>query len=98
MALLDQSGGKQTQWRDQIEIAANSGLAPDFKLSAINRMAVDRRRLHFVWRPGARDTVCGIDVFQRYLAAAPSRVTCPACLRIIGIATMLVGPQPTEST
>lgn len=51
-------------------------------------LAVNRRRLHWIWRPGARDTVCGSDVFGRFLANARVNVTCPQCIRVMGLAAI----------
>jgi hypothetical protein len=51
-------------------------------------IAVEHRRAHWVWRSASRDTVCGRDVFGKYLARTTAMVTCPSCVQVIGIATM----------
>jgi hypothetical protein len=61
-------------------------------------LAVAQRRLHWVWRPGARDTACGADTFGKYIANARFNVTCPACVRVIGIAALVGRSGPPEST
>lgn len=61
-------------------------------------LAVNQRRLHWVWRPGARDTACGMDVFGRYIANTRFNVTCQLCVRAIGLAALTGGPDKLEST
>jgi hypothetical protein len=56
------------------------------------------RLTHMVWRPGSRDTVCGVDTFRTSVSSLFVSVSCVLCLRIAGLARLAAGREPPEST
>lgn len=56
------------------------------------------RLVHMVWRPGARDTVCGMDCFKQSVSPLFAAVSCVLCLRVAGLARLAAGRDPPEST
>lgn len=61
------------------------------------RGGMTRRLVHQVWRSGARDTVCGRDVFKLLVTSTHMAVTCALCLRIAGLAAKEAGQHQSES-